>query len=84
MQFRLIINLGHKFNKIDTRCYSETVISVGSALNPILPWDKNPTKTPQMIGDIPQEEDVLQEPEEPTEEEPEEEQDKEESQEDDD
>ena len=38
MQFRLIINLGRKFNKIDTRCYSETVISVGSALNPILPW----------------------------------------------
>lgn len=40
----------------------------------------NPTETQQMVGGIPQE-DVLQEPEEPTEEEPEEEQDKEDSQE---
>ena len=41
----------------------------------------NPTETQQMVADIPREEDVLQEPEEPTEEEPEEEQDKEDSQE---
>jgi hypothetical protein len=44
----------------------------------------NPTQYPQMIADIPQEEDVLQEPEEPTEEEPEEEQDKEDLHEDED
>ena len=41
----------------------------------------NPTETQQMVADIPREEDVLQEPEEPTEEEPEEEQGKEDSQE---
>ena len=44
----------------------------------------NPTQYPKMIADIPQEEDVLHEPEEPMDEEPEEEQDKEDLHEDED
>jgi hypothetical protein len=44
----------------------------------------NNSQYPQMVADIPQEEDVLQEPEEPMEEEPEDEQDKEDLHEDED